>query len=223
MCADTSCGHVSLYSHVLCILACQATALHVSVFRLCVYVSDILEYRTMPGCCSLPKTKCRDPGSNRGPSDLRSDALPTELSRLDQVVTPVLVSGKTLDHGRLLSIWHVRANEESSQEESPLWGSSPRPYAYEAHALPTELRRHLAHSANIVTCLWGEALEKASLIQNSGYPGHTVVQAKDRKADSTLRSSQAVPHPSTDRALRCLTSEVKRDPVHSTRYGRRRQ
>ena len=26
--------------------------------------------------------KCRDPGSNRGPSDLRSDALPAELSRL---------------------------------------------------------------------------------------------------------------------------------------------
>jgi hypothetical protein len=25
---------------------------------------------------------CRDPGSNRGPSDLQSDALPTELSRL---------------------------------------------------------------------------------------------------------------------------------------------
>ena len=41
------------------------------------------------------------------------------------------------------------------------------------------------------------------------------------KADSTLRSSQAVPHPSTNRAL-CLTSEVERDPVHSTRYGRRR-
>ena len=42
------------------------------------------------------------------------------------------------------------------------------------------------------------------------------------KADSTLRSSQAVPHPSTNRALCCLTSEVERDPVHSTRYGRRR-
>ena len=42
------------------------------------------------------------------------------------------------------------------------------------------------------------------------------------KADSTLRSSQAVPHPSTNRALRCLTSEVERDPVHSTRYGRQR-
>ena len=44
-----------------------------------------------------------------------------------------------------------------------------------------------------------------------------------RKADSTLRSSQAVPHPSTNWALRCLTSEVERDPVHSTRYGRRRK
>ena len=31
---------------------------------------------------SLQKEACRDPGSNRGPSDLQSDALPTELSRL---------------------------------------------------------------------------------------------------------------------------------------------
>ena len=44
----------------------------------------------------------------------------------------------------------------------------------------------------------------------------------ERKADSTLRSSQAVLHTSIDRAPHCLTSEVKRDPVHSTRYGRRR-
>ena len=28
------------------------------------------------------------------------------------------------------------------KHSSPLWGSNPRPYAYEAHALPTELRRH---------------------------------------------------------------------------------
>ena len=27
--------------------------------------------------------KCRDPGSNRGPLDLQSNALPTELSRPD--------------------------------------------------------------------------------------------------------------------------------------------
>ena len=44
-----------------------------------------------------------------------------------------------------------------------------------------------------------------------------------RKADDTLRSSQAVPHPSTNRALRRLTSEVGRDPVYSTWYGRRRR
>ena len=41
-------------------------------------------------------------------------------------------------------------------------------------------------------------------------------------ADSTLKSSRAVPHPSTNRALRRLTSEVRRDPVHSTWYGRQR-
>ena len=29
----------------------------------------------------LALARCRDPGSNRGPSDLRSDALPTELRR----------------------------------------------------------------------------------------------------------------------------------------------
>ena len=46
---------------------------------------------------------------------------------------------------------------------------------------------------------------------------------KSRKAGGTLRSSRAVPHPSTNRALRRLTSEFGRDPVHSTRYGRQRQ
>ena len=49
-----------------------------------------------------------------------------------------------------------------------------------------------------------------------------VLKQKNEKADSTRRSSQAVPHPSTNRALCRLTSEVRRDPVHSTRYGRRR-
>ena len=39
---------------------------------------------------------------------------------------------------------------------------------------------------------------------------------RSTKADSTLRSSQVVPHPSTNRALSRLTSEVERDPVHST-------
>ena len=44
-----------------------------------------------------------------------------------------------------------------------------------------------------------------------------------RKAGSTQGCSQAVPHPSTNRALCRLTSEVRRDPVHSTRYGRQRK
>ena len=60
------------------------------------------------------------------------------------------------------------------------------------------------------------------------HPTDTVVttalnQAEGRsKADSTLGSSRAAPHPSTNRALRRLTSEVRRDPVYSTRYGRQR-
>ena len=37
--------------------------------------------------------KCRDPGSNRGPSDLQSDALPTELSR--QVLKHCFASSHT--------------------------------------------------------------------------------------------------------------------------------
>ena len=28
---------------------------------------------------------------------------------------------------------------ENQKDESPQWGLNPRPYAYEAHALPTEL------------------------------------------------------------------------------------
>ena len=34
------------------------------------------------------------------------------------------------------------------------------------------------------------------------------------------RSSQAVSHPSTTRARRCLTSVIGREPVYSTWYGR---
>ena len=36
------------------------------------------------------------------------------------------------------------------------------------------------------------------------------------------RDSQAVTHPSTNRARRCLTSVIRREPVYSTWYGRRR-
>ena len=50
--------------------------------------------------------------------------------------------------------------------------------------------------------------------------GRGACSEKEKKASSTPRDSQAVPHPSTNRALRCLTAEFGRDPVFSTRYGR---
>ena len=46
--------------------------------------------------------------------------------------------------------------------------------------------------------------------------------SRSEKAGSTSGCSQAVPHPSTNQALCRLTSEVRRDPVYSTRYGRQR-
>ena len=38
-------------------------------------------------------------------------------------------------------IARARGGVPMLMHRSPLWGSNPRPYAYEAHALPTELRR----------------------------------------------------------------------------------
>ena len=57
----------------------------------------------------------------------------------------------------------------------------------------------------------------------NAFTGPAACYPENEKAGSTLRSSRAVPHPSTNRALRRLTSEVGRDPVHSTRYGRQRR
>ena len=48
-------------------------------------------------------------------------------------------------------------------------------------------------------------------------------RCRTQKANSTLRASRAVPHPSTDRAFRRLTSEFGWDRVYSTKYGRWRK
>ena len=68
------------------------------------------------------------------------------------------------------------------------------------------------------------ACENERLPSVAGRPGDRQAEpgCAAKKAYSTQRSSQAVPHPSTNRALCCLTSDVERDPVHSTRYGRQR-
>ena len=46
---------------------------------------------------------------------------------------------------------------------------------------------------------------------------------KEKRNAYNTRYSQAVTHPSTDRARRCLTSVIGREPVFSTWYGRRQQ
>ena len=54
-------------------------------------------------------------------------------------------------------------------------------------------------------------------------PPQNELSSLKQKASSTLRTSQAVPHPSTDRAFGCLTSEFRWDRVCSTEYGRWRK
>ena len=46
---------------------------------------------------------------------------------------------------------------------------------------------------------------------------------KKQKDTAPGRYSQAVTHPSTNPACGCLTSEIERDRVHSTEYGRIQQ
>ena len=46
---------------------------------------------------------------------------------------------------------------------------------------------------------------------------------KTKKKANNTRYSQAVTHPSTNRAQCCLTSQIGRDAVCSTRYGRWQQ
>ena len=80
-------------------------------------------------------------------------------------------------------------------------------------ALPNCSRKTQSFTLSIVLCI----SESCVPTQQWRY-----INLADAKADSTLRSSLEVPQPSTNRALRWLTSEVGRDPVYSTRYGRQR-
>ena len=57
----------------------------------------------------------------------------------------------------------------------------------------------------------------------SNFINHTKQQKERKKKKSaySTRCSQAVTHLSTNRARRCLTSVIRREPVGSTWYGRR--
>ena len=70
------------------------------------------------------------------------------------------------DHGPLL------APESVERSMSPLWGSNPRPYAYEAHALPTELRRPMAKGRpwgfTVVTRDYADDLRRGGQHQRGG-------------------------------------------------------
>ena len=79
------------------------------------------------GCSSRSRTglaqeECRDPGSNRGPSDLQSDALPTELSRLLSVAVCQNTACYTMTGRRRRYFYSI--------VKSLLWDSNPRPPAY---------------------------------------------------------------------------------------------
>ena len=65
-------------------------------------------------------------------------------------------------------------------------------------------------------------ISAAKVLKNPGSISQTGSTQGLRKAYGT-RYSQAVTHPSTNRARRCLTSVIRREPVYSTWYGRRQR
>ena len=75
---------------------------------------------SIPGILKI----CRDPGLNQGPSDLQSDALPTELSRRCEMSSLILCGGtaksrfcKTTSTSSFAGLQDARAGEGSRREE----------------------------------------------------------------------------------------------------------
>merc|ERR1712242_82575 len=74
-------GTVPLWSFDSTVKRCGGMPLALAVAGL-LLATRLCDICALEHCLSLWHRPCRDPGSNRGPSDLRSDALPAELSRL---------------------------------------------------------------------------------------------------------------------------------------------
>ena len=95
-------------------------------------------------------------------------------------------------HRSMLSCQSERANQD---------GPQPLPAGVR---IPAHRSDHTLSFVFVPT-----ALGNATIIEMAG-------------ADSTLRTSRAVPHPNTSRDLCRLTPEVERHPANSTRCGRQR-
>merc|ERR1712242_568855 len=77
-------GTVPLWSFDSTVKRCGGMPLALAVAGL-LLATRLCDICALEHCLSLWHRPCRDPGSNRGPSDLRSDALPAELSRLERI------------------------------------------------------------------------------------------------------------------------------------------
>ena len=89
---------------------------------------------------SKQQTNCPDPGSNQGPSDLQSDALPTELSRhMFRLLTNESRPAKQPIR-RKHDLFSKHINTETNCRDP---GSNQGPSDLQSDALPTELSWHI--------------------------------------------------------------------------------
>ena len=145
-----------------------------------------------------------------------SDAIrSTNVARRNAASTPV--AGTLCFCLSLFAVWFRNA---TSWQHPGVFPGSPPPH-YEPGFSPLNFGGRKGSGA--FGAVWPPAITSAPFLCLFGFSALCWgVVCGVYKAGSTLRSSRAVPHPSTNRALRRLTSEVGRDPVHSTRYGRQR-
>ena len=81
-----------MYAALMHAALIYSALMHAALMHVMTKVARLLSSRlhvtTFVRECQEYICKCRDPGSSRGPSDLQSDALPAELSRLERISLP---------------------------------------------------------------------------------------------------------------------------------------